>query len=205
MRALAIAALCCGLAATSPVLRAQEKGTAAAQVHGESPGAEEHGSTLIWMWANFLLLAAGLGYLIYKNAGPFYEGRTRIIRKGLIEAEDLRKDAEARTAEIEKRLANLENEIAALRAESQREAAAETERLSALIETDMARIQADAEQEIDAAGRAARLELKRHAAALAVDLAGQKIRARMSDEAQEKLVGSFVRRVDMPAPATPGN
>ena len=199
MRLLAIAALCCGLTVTPPLVRAQENATSAAQTHGESPGSEEHGSTLIWMWANFILLAAGLGFLIRKHAGPFYEGRTRAIRKGLIEAEDLKKDAEARTAEIEKRLANLENEIATLRAESQREAAAETERLSAQIESDLARIQADAEQEIDAAGRAARLDLKRHAAALAVDLAGQKIRARMSDEGQEKLVGSFVRGVDRPA------
>jgi F-type H+-transporting ATPase subunit b len=196
MRILALAALCCGLAVTGPVLRAQESAAAA---HGTAPGEEEHGKTLAWMWANFILLVGGLGYLVYKNAGPFYAGRSRKIRKDLIEAEDLRKEADQRAAEIERRLASLEGEIAALREESQREAAAETERLAAQTAADAAKIQVHAEQEIEAAGRAARVELKRYAAALAVDLAAQKIRGRMSDDTQDKLVGSFVRKLDKPA------
>ncbi len=196
MRLLAIAALCCGLAGMAPALRAQES---AAVAHGTAPGEEEHGKTLAWMWANFILLAGALGYLVYKNAGPFYAGRSRKIRKDLIEAADLRKEADQRVAEIERRLANLEGEIAALREESQREATAETERLAAQTAADAAKIQAHAEQEIEAAGRAARVELKRYAAALAVDLAGQKIRGRMSDDLQDELVGNFVRKLDQPA------
>lgn len=203
MKILAIAALCCGLAATTPVMVAQEAGHAGQKV-GETPGEEEHGETLGWMWANFILLAGGLGYLIYKHAGPFYAGRSRKIRKDMIEADDLRKEAEERAADIERRLANLENEIAGLRTESEREAAAETERLSAQAASDVAKIQANAEQEIEAAGRAARIELKRYAAALAVDLAAQKIRGRMSDETQDKLVSGFVRKLERPAPAAQG-
>jgi F-type H+-transporting ATPase subunit b len=199
MRLLAMAALFCGLVLTAPALRAQES-EAAAHGAGETPGQEEHGKLLVWMWANFAVLAVGLGYLVRKHAGPFYAGRSRKIRKDLIEAGDLRKEAEERAAEVERRLANLEAEVAALRAESQREAEAETERLAAQTTAELAKIQAHAEQEIDAAGRAARLELKRYSAGLAVELAARKIRGRMSPEAQDALVGSFVQKLEEPSP-----
>jgi F-type H+-transporting ATPase subunit b len=199
MRRLALVVLFCGMASTAPMLRAQAT-EAASQGAGETPGEEEHGRLLGWMWANFAVLVGGLGYLIYKNAGPYYAGRSRKIRKDLIEAGDLRKEAEERVAEVERRLANLEVEIASLRAESQREAAAETERLAVQTAAELAKIQARAEQEIAAAGRAARLELKRYAAALAVDLAAQKIRGRMTAEAQDALVGGFVQTLEQPSP-----
>ena len=67
-----------------------------------------------------------LGYLIGKNAGPFFDSRSRQIRKDIVEADDRRKKAEARAAEVERRLASLEAEILALRTESQKEAEAET-------------------------------------------------------------------------------
>jgi F-type H+-transporting ATPase subunit b len=157
-----------------------------------------------WMWANFLLLTFGLGYLVYKNAGPFYAKRSRKIRKDMIEADDLRKEAEQRAAEIERRLANLEAEITALRAESQREAEAETERLANQTTAELAKIQFHAEQEIDAAGRAARMELRRYSAALAVDLAAQKIRGRMSPGNQDALVGRFIHNLEQPASIAQG-
>ena len=203
MRILATAVLLCGLASTCPALRAQET-SAASQGAGETPGEEEHGKLLVWMWANFAVLAVGLGYLINKHAGAFYAGRSRKIRKDLIEAGDLRKEAEERVAEVERRLANLESEIAALRTESQREAEAETDRLAVQTKAELAKIQAQAEQAIVAAGRAAHGDLKRYAAALAVDLAGQKIRGRMSPEAQDALVGGFVRNLEQPSPVSQG-
>ena len=57
---------------------------------------------------------------------------------------------------------------------------------------DLAKIQLHAEQEIAAAGKQARLELKRYAAELALQLAEKKIAARMTPPAQEALVNSFV-------------
>jgi F-type H+-transporting ATPase subunit b len=94
---------------------------------------------------------------------------------------------------VDRRLANLESEIASLRAHSQQEAEAETQRLVQHTAAEIARIQARAEQEIVSAGKAARLELKRHAAELAIGLAERKIRARLTPETQDALVRGFVR------------
>src|ERR1051325_9824849 len=93
---------------------------AAGSFAAEEGGAEGEGGIGMWKWANFLVLAAGLGYLIGKNAGPFFDARSRQIRKDMVEAGEVRKEAEARAAEMDRRLANLQNDITSLREESQR-------------------------------------------------------------------------------------
>ncbi len=127
-----------------------------------------------WQWANFLVLAGFIGWLVEEERRALFAARSRKIRKEMIEADEIRQEAEARAAEVERRLANLEAEIAALRAESAREAKAETERLARQTAAEIAKIQAHAEQEIAAAGKAARMELKRYAAGLAMDWRSRK-------------------------------
>src|SRR5262249_29879745 len=115
------------------------------------------------------------------------------IRKDMMDADEARQEADARAAAVDLKLANLEAEIASLRAESQKEALAETERMTQHTAAEIAKIQAHAEQEISAAGKAARADLKHHAAELAIGLAEQKLRARMTPDAQDALVRGFVR------------
>ncbi|MGB7759379.1 MAG: ATP synthase F0 subunit B [Bryobacteraceae bacterium] len=164
----------------------------------EATGSGE-GHLKIWEWANFLILAGGLGYAIRKYGGPFYAARAEGIREDLVESERTAKDAEARAAEVDRRLANLDAAIAALRAESQQEAAAEVERYAQRTAGEIAKIGANGEQEIRAAQKAARLDLQRYAAQLAVELAEQKVRARMDAGTEDRLVSSFVRDLHPPA------
>ena len=164
----------------------------------ESPAQETHeageeGHLEVWKWANFLVLAGALGYLIGKNAGPFFDARSASIRQDMEDSLRQRQEAEARAAEVDRRLASLEADIAALRGESQREAQTETDRMARQTAAEIAKIQAHAEQEIASAGKNARMELKRYSAELAIGLAEQKIRARMTPAAQDTQVQAFVR------------
>ena len=154
---------------------------------------KEEGGLQVWKWANFVVLAGGLGYLIGKKGGPFFAARSVKIRQDIVDAGEAREQAEARAAEVDRRLANLEAEIAALRAESGKEEQAETGRFGRHTAAEIAKTQAQAEQEIAAAGKAARLELKLYCAELSVGLAEQKIRARMTPDTQDALVRGFVR------------
>jgi F0F1-type ATP synthase membrane subunit b/b' len=179
----------------SPVFTlAQEAEKSAEHKVGEAQEAHEEGGSLeIWKWVNFLILAGGLGYLVRKNAGPFFASRSASIRKDMDDSLRQRQDAEARAAEVERRLAALEGEIAALRAESNRELQVGTERMKAQTELEIGKIQAHATHEIAVAGKQARGELKRYSAELAMGLAEQKVRARMTQGTQDTLVDSFVR------------
>jgi F-type H+-transporting ATPase subunit b len=179
-------------------LAAAEEPAGKAQESESASGEKKEGHLEVWKWANFLLLAAGLGYLIGKNAGPFFESRSSKIREGLAGAEQKRQEADARVAEVEARLAGLEGAITELREESERFAAAEKARLEDEAAAHLTRMEARATDEIAAAGKAARLELKRHAAQLAVELAEQKARARMTAETQNALVDGFVKDLDGP-------
>ena len=203
MRAPAIcAALTACFLLNAAVISAQETPEAApakgAETGKAAPASEEEGPSPVWAWANFILLAGALGYLVVKKGGPWFASRSFAIRKGIAEAEDIRADAEARAAKVDRRLAGLEAEIEALRTDARREQAAEAERIRQQTAADLARIQEHAAREIEAAGKSARVELKRYAAQLAVDLAEQKIRRRMTPEVQAALVENFSRDLDRP-------
>jgi F-type H+-transporting ATPase subunit b len=195
MRRLAILTLAIGLFFSGTPAWAQEHegGEKKGGPEKEESFAEKH--ELEFKWANFLILAGLLGYFIGKNAGPFFAARTAAIRKDMDDSHRQREEAEAKAAEVDRRLANLEKDIAALRGQSESEGKVETERMAQQTEAEIAKIQAHAQQEIASAGKAARMALKRYSAELAMGLAEQKVRARMTPETEDALVQGFVRNL----------
>jgi F-type H+-transporting ATPase subunit b len=169
-----------------------QKGESEAQKVAESTGVTEHGPDIFWGSLNLLLLAGGLGYLIKKHAGPYFAQRSLEIRKGISDAEAARAASDAKVAEVDRRLANLQTEIEALRMSAQQEGEADAQRVRRESAAEMAKIQAHVVEEIAAAGKSAALELRRYSADLALALAERKIAARMSPETQDRLVRSFV-------------
>jgi F-type H+-transporting ATPase subunit b len=152
----------------------------------------------ILLWVNFAILVGGLAYLFRKYGSPFLDERSQKISQDIVEAARVRKDAEARSAEVDRRLANLQSDLAALRVESQKELEAQRRHATERSSAELVKIQARAEQEIAAAGKLARLELKRYSAELALALAAQKIQARMTPDTQDALVRGFVKDLDRP-------
>jgi len=150
-----------------------------------------------WKLANFILLAGGLGYLIYKKGGAFFRARSEQIRKGIAEAARFKEEAEARYADIEQRLAGLTAEIEHLRKTAREESAAEGERVRLETERNLKKIQAQAEQEIASASKAARQDLRAYSAELAIRLAEQRIRARMTAEIEDQLVASTIAELQL--------
>lgn len=159
-------------------------------------GGEHHGNPTLWKSLNFVVLAAGFGYLIKKALRPYLASRTESIQREIAEATRLRAEAEARAAETDRRLANLDAEIEKLRAEARREMEEEERRLKAESERAIARMQSSAELEIASLTKRARQELKAYAAELALKLAREKIRQRMTPEIAHALVDNFVHSLD---------
>jgi F-type H+-transporting ATPase subunit b len=144
-------------------------------------------------------LSGLLGYLIAKQGGPWLASRSQAIRKGIAEAEEIRANAEKRAAQVDRKLAGLQTEIERVRADAHREQEAEAARIREQTAADLARLREHAAREIVASGKAARVELKRYAAQLAIDLAEQKIRRRMTAEMQAALVAGFPRNLPPPS------
>ncbi|HTP86943.1 MAG TPA: hypothetical protein VMJ34_08345 [Bryobacteraceae bacterium] len=148
-----------------------------------------------WLWVNFVILAGGLGYLVGKNAGGFFRNRTESIQKDMAESAQLRAEAEAKAREMEQRLAAMGAEIDKLRAEAQAAFSAEGERIREETEKHLARVQQQTEREIDSMGKNARADLQAYTAKLALDLAEERIRARMDEPAQARLLDRFARQL----------
>ena len=174
------------LAAATMAARAPEEGKGGHEAEGSS-------SETLWKIVNFAVLAGVLGYFIGKNAGPFFKSRTEQIRHGLDEAARQKQEAEQNYAAMSERLANISAEIEKLRKQGLEEAGAEGERVRAEIERATARIRAQAEQEIEAAGKVGRRELRKYAADLAVELAQQRIRERLTPDADNALVAGVLQ------------
>jgi F-type H+-transporting ATPase subunit b len=171
----------------------------AASQHGES---SDH--TTLWKFGNFIILIGAAAYFLYKRGGAFFAGRTEEIRRGLTEAAKLRAEAEARYADMERRLAGLGEEIEKLRRLAHEESGAEGERLRRATEQEMKDIQAQAQREISAAAKAARQHLRAFSAELAIGLAAGRIRARLTPEADGALVASMVHELGNRFPDQPG-
>jgi F-type H+-transporting ATPase subunit b len=154
-----------------------------------------------WKWANFVILAGGLGYLIRKNVPQLFQKQSADIQSALAEAAKIKQDAAAYAASIETRLANLQDELQQLRERAHSEMTAESERIRRETEHHLQRIREQTAQEIELMTRAAKDELRKYAAELAIGLAEERIRFRMNPETQDRLVNGFVH--DLRERATP--
>jgi F-type H+-transporting ATPase subunit b len=167
----------------------------AAPAHGEAEHKSEGPAevSIWWKWANFAILAGGLGYMVAKNAPAYFASRNEEIRKGLEEGAELQREANARTAAMEARLKNLDTEIAELKSKSKAEIRAEGDRIQAETQAAMAKIQAHAESEIASAAKFERAQMKIYAADLALKLAEEKLRGRVNSQVDAGLMQSFLK------------
>jgi len=159
----------------------------------EGAKTEEAGDPLIaWKWVNFAILAIGLGYLIGKAAPAYFDGRRKEIQSALTEATREIKDAEAKAADLDLRFSGIQREVEKLREEARSAMAGEADRIRRETERHLKRIQEQTEQEISLLSRAARDELRKYSAGLALDLAEQRIRSRITPDTQAGLIEGFL-------------
>jgi F0F1-type ATP synthase membrane subunit b/b' len=82
--------------------------------------------------------------------------------------------------------------VAAFRAQAQKDAAAELDRIRALTKIDAEKVHIAGKAEVEAAERAARVELKALAAKLAVDRAESLLTKELTPAVQDNMISSFV-------------
>ena len=159
----------------------------------------------IWKWANFAILAVGLGYLMAKNLPGVFSSRTKEIQHGISEAQQMKQDAERRSAEMDARLNSLGADIEKFRTQSAAEMQQEGDRISRETAAQIKKIEQQAAVEIESVGKTARRQLKEYAAELALGLAEERLRGRMDNAAESALVDDFVRDLERQTPQKTGS
>ncbi len=166
------------------------------QAGGEGGNAATERATEIFKWINFAIVAGVIVWVFSKKLPPEFRKKAEAISSAISTATSAKAAADAQLRNAETRLANLQKEVAELRAYAEKEAAAEVERLRAATQSDIQKIAAAAKAEIEAAERAARLELKALAANLAVDGAETLLAKQLTPQAQESLISNFVKSLE---------
>jgi F-type H+-transporting ATPase subunit b len=162
----------------------------------EEGAAANERATEIFKWINFAIVAGAIVWVFAKVLPPKFRSNAERISSAITEATATKAAADLQLREAETKLANLRKEIAELRAFAAREGASEAERLRMLAQSDAQKIFLAANAEIEAAERAARLELKAIAAKLAVDGAESLLAKQLTPQTQESLVSAFVKSLE---------
>ena len=151
-------------------------------------------NTTLWRVVNLLIFAAVLVYLLRNKIriGKVFDDRAASIVKELEQAKREKQEAEHKLAELETRLGRLDQEIAEIRAQSERDIEAEAERIARSAEADAEKIGLTAQREIEGAMRAARSELREFVARHSVKLAEEIIRREIRPDDNSRMFTRFV-------------
>ena len=172
-----------------------------AEAHSEHEHAEhgEHGSISgLGPAASFVNFAVLLGIVIYLAKKPtksFLVSRRAEVVEGLEEAKRLKEAAEAKYAEYQKRLANLDNELAELRTEIVKSGEAERDRIVAEAEHKAARLRKDTQFLIEQQLKQLRVDLTREAVESAISAAHAVLSQNTSATDQERVAREYLQKL----------
>jgi F-type H+-transporting ATPase subunit b len=212
--AVCVSLMCIAAVTSGPALIAGEAATharvvARAQPAHETPvsqpavaeghsGEEQHGDSP-WAFAgrifNFVVLVGLLVYLLREPVRVYLADRGMQIRTDLVTAAAMKEDAIRQMAEIDLKLKQLPAELDRLRAGGHQEIAAEQGRIEQAATAERDRLLEQTRREIDLQLRAVRRDLVAHAADLAVQVARERIRSRITTDDQRRLLDQYLEQV----------
>lgn len=145
---------------------------------------------------NFLLLFGGLAYLLRKPLGSFLQERAGSLANSIRGAEESREEAVQRLNDVESRLERLEEEIDRIRNEAEIEGQSLYQRMVEDARKDGDRMKHFARAEIEMMTRDAVREIKEFTAALAADLAREKIQELVTEAHHSALIDKSIERIE---------
>jgi len=153
----------------------------------------EHAARTDFRWIHFVIVAALLIYVFRTYGRPYFRRTSDTIFEAIEKATEAKTKAERELKEAAVKLASLEQEVERFRVQAQTEAGAEMARLRAMMNTDVEKVGLAAKAEVEAAERAARVELRALAAKLAVDRAESLVARQMTPAVQGAMIDHFVQ------------
>jgi F-type H+-transporting ATPase subunit b len=170
--------------------------------HAGGPG------DLVWPAVNLALLVAALLYFARTPIRDYFASREDRIRDDLDSAARALGEAEARHAEWQRRLVELDGDLARIRTQASERAEAERGHILTDASAAAARIRSDARVAVDQELARAREELRQEAARLAIEIAAEALRASVTDADRDRLVDEFIASIERspsgPAASAPG-
>jgi len=167
-------------------------------------GGEEAGNPWVkfsWEIANLLMLIAAIVYFTRTPIKTFFSARREQIRGELSSAAEVLADAEARFAQWQEKMSELDAELEKIRSIELRRVEQERHRILEEAQEIALRIKRDAVAAVEREQRRAQVALQKEAGELAVDMAAGILREQMANDDRARLVDEFIARVEAANPA----
>lgn len=150
-----------------------------------------------WKFVNLAFFVGVMIFIFSRKVklGEAFRTRRESIKRELTRAQTERDAALAKLKEVEERFVRLDTELAAIKTQSQQEAAEERERIAQSTESEMAKLSEQAKREIESAGKVARHDLRRFAADQSVLMAEQLIRREIKPEDDARLIAQDIEEM----------
>jgi F-type H+-transporting ATPase subunit b len=155
---------------------AEFKQSAAVKWVARTTGLSVESAYWLCVLLNFAVVFGFIYWAAKKSLPGLFRDRTVSIQKAMEEARVASEDAKRRLSEIENRLARLDTEIGTMRSAAEAEGRAEEDRIRTGTEEELRKVVESAEQEISAAAKVARRELRAFAADLIVSMAEKQVK-----------------------------
>jgi F-type H+-transporting ATPase subunit b len=152
----------------------------------------------LWRFVNLAIFIAAALYLDRRFGRPIREAlrsRREGIKRELKRARAERDMALAKLAEVESRLARLDEEVLVIRQQATAEAEAERGRIERSTEIEMAKLRQQARAEIESTGKVVRQQLRELAAEHSLKIAEQHIRKDLRVEDDNRLIALNVEQI----------
>ena len=150
----------------------------------------------IWQLANLVLFVGVLLYFVAKPLGAAFRRRQEQIEERRLEAEKKRASVENLAADIRARTAAIEKEIAEIRDRGRADGEEARRSLATRADAESERIRREASEEIERRLAAAFADLRRTAAALTASTATELLAREITPEDRERLLADSVSRME---------
>lgn len=168
-------------------------------VLGFSEAEESHGSPLtdlLGKTINFIILFGGLGFLLARPIRNFLEEAGLAVEKTIQKTKRAKEDTERKFEALKEQIQGLESEARKIKEAGREAGNQERDRLLASARQEAEKIKSLAELEIKMHSQSVRSELREYAAGLAVSLAEESIKRRMTPELHAHLIDNSIRQLD---------
>jgi F0F1-type ATP synthase membrane subunit b/b' len=192
-RLLLLFSLLAGLCAAglTPHLAAQSNESASQRVADE-----EESGTQKWKLLNTAIFVLILGYGVIRTAPSFFNARSLDIQKAIKDATGLKIEADFRHSEADKKMANLGNAVAVLRAQAKAEMERQHQRILQETEVELTHIRHNLEAELEWLQTDGERQVRQHTARLAIGLAERRLQGYFAEGHDTGNIRDFVNLVE---------
>lgn len=152
----------------------------------------------LWKFVNlalFIVAALLIHRFLGRPVAAGLQARRESIARDLVKAKQERDEALKQLADVESRLSRMDAEVTALRERAKTEAEGEQGRIQRATDAELSKLRESAKREVDAAAKAASVELRRFASEESIRLAREVIASEITSQDDARITTERAQRL----------